>query len=77
MPPGGLGKAKRFASQALNPGAPSQMLAFNGLGLGFTNGMKRGCKMPFIGSPTVSLKLVEAKRHSQTFEFEAGCIFVL
>jgi hypothetical protein len=52
------------------------MLAFNGLGLGFTNSMKRGFKMPFIGSPTVSLKLVEAKRHSQSFEFEEGCIFV-
>ena len=33
------------------------MFGLNSLSIGFTNGMRHGFKMPFIGSPTVCVEL--------------------
>jgi len=45
MQPNGLGEANRFSSQSLNPSASGEMFTFNGLSIGFANGMPSRLKM--------------------------------
>ena len=69
-----VGEPNCFAGSALDSCPQREMFAFNLLGVGFANGMRRRGQVSFIDASSIRVEVLQAKGLQELLQLDTDCI---